>query len=123
MKFSAWLLTIHLVVPSLIGGAIAQDRSTGTSTTNMAPMPAPVIEAYKRVRMDIMKGIDAPLSGQADVDFARNMIPHHQAAVAMAKIELQFGTDPDLKKMAEKMIADQEKEIGMLSAWLAKHGK
>ena len=89
----------------------------------MAPTPGPVIEAYKKVRMDIMKGIDVPLSGQADVDFARNMIPHHQAAVAMAKIELQFGTDPDLKKMAEKMIADQEKEIGMLSAWLAKHGK
>jgi hypothetical protein len=35
----------------------------------MAPMPAPVIEAYKRVRMDVMKGIDVPLSGQADVDF------------------------------------------------------
>jgi|EBPBiocorrection_1091918.scaffolds.fasta_scaffold40834_3 uncharacterized protein (DUF305 family) len=43
------------------------------------------------------------------------MIPHHQAAVAMAKTELQLGADPDLKKMAAKTIADREKEI--------KHGK
>ena len=51
------------------------------------------------------------------------MIPHHQAAIDMAKIEVQSGKDPMLKKMAEKMIKDQEKEVADLKEWLAKNSK
>ena len=49
------------------------------------------------------------------------MIPHHQGAIDMAKVELQHGMDPELKAMAEKIIADQEREIAELKEWLSKH--
>jgi uncharacterized protein (DUF305 family) len=61
-----------------------------------------------------------PMSGNADRDFAMHMIPHHQGAIDMARVQLEHGTDPELRKMAEKIISDQEKEIAQLKEWLAK---
>lgn len=61
-------------------------------------------------------------TGDADVDFVKSMIPHHQGAIDMANIELRYGKDPELRKMAEQIIAAQEKEIAEMEAWLKAHG-
>ena len=50
------------------------------------------------------------------------MIPHHQSAIDMAKVQLEQGDDPQLRAMAEKIIAAQEKEIEELEAWQADYG-
>jgi len=60
-------------------------------------------------------------SGDADRDFVASMIPHHQGAIDMATIELQFGKDAETRQMAERIIAAQQKEIAEMNAWLAKH--
>lgn len=60
-------------------------------------------------------------SGNADVDFAAMMIPHHQGAIDMAKAELQCGHDPKLRDLATKIVAAQEDEIRLMQSWLASH--
>lgn len=58
-------------------------------------------------------------TGNADIDFARGMIPHHQAAIDMAVILLENGKDPQIRALAQAIIAAQEHEIAELEAWLA----
>jgi uncharacterized protein (DUF305 family) len=53
-------------------------------------------------------------SGNADVDFASLMIPHHQGAVQMAEVELQFGSDPRLRRLAQEIIVTQQSEIEVM---------
>ena len=53
----------------------------------------------------------APRTGNADQDFVASMIPHHQGAIDMAKVELQYGKDPILRKLAAGIVAAPEKEI------------
>jgi uncharacterized protein (DUF305 family) len=50
-------------------------------------------------------------------------IPHHRGAVEMAKVELKYGKDPELRKLAEGIISAQESEIKMMQTWLKAHGQ
>lgn len=53
----------------------------------------------------------APRNGDPDHDFASEMIPHHQGAIDMAKVELLYGQDPVLRRMAQEIIVSQQQEI------------
>jgi uncharacterized protein (DUF305 family) len=61
---------------------------------------------------------DVLFVGKPDADFALMMIPHHQGAVDMAKVELQFGTDPRLRRLAQEIIVTQQSEIQVMNGVL-----
>ena len=57
-------------------------------------------------------------SGNSDIDFIRLMIPHHQAAIDMAKTQLLYGKDPQIRRLAQEIITDQQLEIELMQRWL-----
>jgi uncharacterized protein (DUF305 family) len=57
-------------------------------------------------------------SGDSDVDFVRLMLPHHQAAIDMAKTQLLHGKDPQMRRLAQEIITDQQSEIELMQLWL-----
>lgn len=59
-------------------------------------------------------------SGNLDEDFVRLMIPHHQAAIEMSKVELLCGTDPVNRRLAQEIIVEQQSEIDLMRLWLSK---
>ncbi len=61
-------------------------------------------------------------TGNSDADFATMMIPHHKGAIEMAKVELQYGTDPRLRRLAQEIIVTQNSEIELMQLAL-KHSK
>jgi uncharacterized protein (DUF305 family) len=60
-------------------------------------------------------------SGSSDVDFVRLMLPHHQAAIDMARVQLVYGKDPQMRRLAQEIITDQQSEIALMHLWLAQH--
>jgi len=60
-------------------------------------------------------------SGDNDADFTRLMLPHHQAAVDMAKVELLYGKDPQMRRLAQEIVTDQQSEIELMEIWLKRH--
>jgi uncharacterized protein (DUF305 family) len=59
-------------------------------------------------------------SGNDDVDFVNLMLPHHQAALDMARAELLHGSDSQMRRLAQEIIADQESEIQLMQLWLGR---
>ena len=76
--------------------------------------------AYMEAHKKMMDNMTAQPTGNSDRDFATMMIPHHQGAIDMARVQLQHGKDPALLRLARKIIDDQEREIAQLRAWQQK---
>ena len=79
--------------------------------------------AYAHAMMTMHSAMDITYSGDADADFAKGMIPHHQGAIDMARVVLKFGNDPELRKLAEGVVAAQKAEVAQMQAWLEAHGQ
>ena len=98
----------------------------GHTMPGMKPQGAmPVNEASKafmEANMKMHKDMTITFSGNADVDFAKGMIPHHQGAIDMSDIVLKHGKDASVRKLANDIIAAQKTEIAQMTQWLARNG-
>ena len=56
-------------------------------------------------------------STDADMDFIALMLPHHQGAIDMAKIELISGKDLQIRRLAQEIVTEQESEIQLMQLW------
>jgi hypothetical protein len=80
----------------------------------------PVAAAFAAINRRMHRDMVVEPGTSPDAAFAKAMIAHHQGAIDMAKVVLGFGKDPEIRKLAEVIIAAQEQEIATLRQWLAR---
>jgi uncharacterized protein (DUF305 family) len=78
---------------------------------------------FRGINLKMHEKMDITFTGNADVDFVKGMIPHHQGAIDMAKTVLAFGKDPEVRKLAEEIIKAQESEVALMQTWLKLKGE
>ena len=102
------------VVPVVAVAMWPQDHSMG----QMATHDTSWVALMKNIEMMHAGMAAVKPSGNEDADFANLMLPHHQAAVDMARTELLYGDDPQMRRLAQEIIADQESKIQLMQVWL-----
>jgi uncharacterized protein (DUF305 family) len=97
----------------------AASHDTHGAAADTPPSTKAYLEAANKMHGPMMEGMK---ESDPDGAFVKGMIPHHQGAIDMAKVLLQYGKDAETRKLANEIIQAQEREIGEMQAWLKKRG-
>ena len=120
------------LICAVAAAAESQTAQHGHAHAAMTQQPEPFVAStakpFAQLMDDAMAVMDAgmraaPMNGEPDHDFVTMMIPHHQGAIDMAKALLLDTRDPELRNLAQGIITEQQSEIRLMQAWLARHQK
>jgi uncharacterized protein (DUF305 family) len=123
IHLSSFAMGTALATATVVLTGFAQPVMPDHATMAHEPPPALLSVSNAYSFTDLMANADAvmhhamaaaPRDGDPDHDFASAMIPHHQGAVDMAKIELLYGRDPALRRLAQEIIVSQQQEIDVM---------
>jgi uncharacterized protein (DUF305 family) len=112
------VLVLAAAMSPFVLGLLGADEHNQTDQKNSNPDWSELIASMERMHMAMGQ---VPRSGNSDIDFVRLMLPHHQAALDMAKTQLVYGKDPQMRRLAQEIITDQQLEIELMRVWLKQH--
>jgi uncharacterized protein (DUF305 family) len=116
MNKRIWLCAIlSILVLTLTPVEWGQDSHSYTSVSTPESKWSELVGSMHRMHA-AMTSVQP--TGDNDVDFVRLMLPHHQAAIDMAKTQLAYGQDPQMRRLAQEIITDQQSEIELMQLWL-----
>jgi uncharacterized protein (DUF305 family) len=116
-----WRLAIILILFCVVAISAQQaihKHASGKSTSD--PAWSELQSSMDRMHAAM---ISVAATGNSDADFVKLMIPHHQAAIDMAKTQLLYGKDPQMRRLAQEIITDQQSEIELMNLWLKQNGR
>lgn len=119
-------LSLLFRLPSLIMITVLIAFTTGCidDDDTMPPINEDFMNEMEAARMKMMEDMNAvPMTMDPDVDFAKMMLPHHQGAIDMSNIVLEYGEHEDLLMLAEQALEGNEASISRLNEFLAAQGE
>lgn len=122
MKKLITFITLSAVAISNYAQANEQPHQAhmNMSMSTDSAMQQELMQGMNQMNQDMMA---AAQYKDPDVAFAAGMLPHHIGAVKMAEVELKYGKDPEMRKLAEDIINAQQAEIEQMQKWLKAHNK
>ena len=122
MKKLMTFITLSAVAISNYAQANEQPHQAhmNMSMSTDSAMQQELMQGMNQMNQDMMA---AAQYKDPDVAFAAGMLPHHIGAVKMAEVELKYGKDPEMRKLAENIINAQQAEIEQMQKWLKAHNK
>jgi uncharacterized protein (DUF305 family) len=110
-----WLISLATTVSMILATsiALAQDE---TAQHRVAPAPIDSSEQHFIIEHDLavskmsLSMLVGP-TGDVDRDFVAAMMPHHEGAIDIARAELKYGHNDELRRLAQNIIAQREREI------------
>lgn len=113
---AGYMATAIVGRPSPVQSPMRHDAMTGMASGHG---DSEATMAFRRASARMHADMGADYSGDVDLDFVRGMVPHHQGAVDMARIELEHGTDPVMRDLARRVVDTQQAEIAVMRQWMA----
>jgi uncharacterized protein (DUF305 family) len=115
MKRFVWRLAILLILISVATSASQEASHVQAEKVSTELAWRGLMSSMAKMHL-AMASVES--SESSDTDFVRLMLPHHQAAIDMAKTQLLYGKDPQLRRLAQEIITDQQSEIELMQLWL-----
>ncbi len=98
---------------------LASHPDVSSPTPDTKAMQQAYAQGIDAMHGEMMAGVSDPVP---DMAFARGMLPHHAGAVDMAKVQLEYGKDAEMRKLAQAIIDAQEPEIKQMKKWISANG-
>ncbi len=124
LRVASICATAGLIMMASPAGAQDSASMPGMNMSSSADSgSSPSTPAFREADERMMREMSAPpYTGDTDKDFVFHMMPHHQGAIDMAEVEVKYGKDPDMKRLAKNIIRAQREEIAYMKKWQARHG-
>jgi Cu/Ag efflux protein CusF len=99
-------------------GAVLAVLAIGPDRIALAQPAKGASAAYERVREVMNERFkNMKLVGDPDKDFAALLIAHHEDLIFLARTQLEYGADEQLRRMAQEIIDEQQKQINGVKDW------
>ncbi|WP_413728137.1 DUF305 domain-containing protein [Sodalis sp. RH19] len=114
------LLVVVIALMSPVAVFAAGQSMNMDNQSSMSPAAQEYMSGMQSMHDNMMAGM---MSSNPDVAFAKGMTAHHQGAIEMAKTELKYGKDPEMRKLAQDIINAQQPEIDQMQTWVKNNNK
>jgi uncharacterized protein (DUF305 family) len=120
MKLQSLVMSLMVVALPAVAAEHGAHHGHGShgATADSAAATVPSTLELQQANATMHKDMDIAYTGDADIDFLRGMIAHHQGAVEMARVQLRYGRDAKVTRLAEEIIRAQNLEIAWMQKWL-----
>ena len=110
------LITAQQAEIDVLNKWLASHPDAAKPKPNTVAMQQAYAKSMENMHGEMTLGVADPVP---DMAFARGMLPHHIAAIDMAKVQLEYGTDEEMRQLAQDVIDNQQTEIDVMKNWIA----